>query len=87
MPLRFGSIDVDLALDHRTLPDVGYKTIRELLSNRGYEHGKQPFIFYRTVDVRGHEVRVEVDFLAGEYAGTGQSHRTQQVQDMRPRKA
>ncbi len=28
-----------------------------------------------------------MDFLAGEYAGSGKSHRTQRVQDMRPRKA
>lgn len=84
---HIGSIDVDLALDHRTIPDIGYKTIHELLSNRGYEQGKQPFIFYRSVDVRGNAVKVEIDFLAGEYAGTGRSHRTQQVQDIRPRKA
>ena len=30
---------------------------------------------------------VEVDFLAGEYAGKARSHRTQNVQDMQPRKA
>ena len=30
---------------------------------------------------------MEVDFLAGEYAGTARSHRTQSVQDIRPRKA
>jgi nucleotidyltransferase AbiEii toxin of type IV toxin-antitoxin system len=30
---------------------------------------------------------VEVDLLAGEYEGTGRSHRTQRVQDVRPRKA
>ena len=28
-----------------------------------------------------------MDFLAGEYAGTGRGHRTQKVQDMQPRKA
>lgn len=30
---------------------------------------------------------MEVDFLAGEYGGTGRQHRTQVVQDMKPRKA
>ncbi len=30
---------------------------------------------------------VEVDLLAGEHGGTGRSHRTQRVQDVRPRKA
>jgi hypothetical protein len=30
---------------------------------------------------------VEVDFLAGEYGGTGRGHRTQKVQDLQARKA
>jgi hypothetical protein len=30
---------------------------------------------------------VKVDFLAGEYGGTGKSHRTQKILEMRPRKA
>jgi hypothetical protein len=85
---HIGSIDVDLALNHPELGDVGYKTILDLLLAKGYiqaEH--QPFIFYRTVNVGNHEIEVEVDFLAGEYRGTGKNRRTQQVQDMRPRKA
>jgi len=65
-----GSIDVDLALNHKKLKDEGYRTIRELLLNRGYKEGDQPFAFERTVDVSGNEVVVEVDFLAGEYEGT-----------------
>ncbi len=40
-----GSMDVDLALDHRNLRDDGYKTIRKLLLDRGYEEGKQSFVF------------------------------------------
>ena len=32
-----GSIDIDLALDHRALKDPGYRTIRRLLIARGYE--------------------------------------------------
>ncbi|MEA1884576.1 MAG: hypothetical protein U9N62_08675 [Thermotogota bacterium] len=84
-----GSIDVDLALDHKKLKDEGYRTIRELLLNRGYKEGDQPFVFERTVDVNGNEVIVEVDFLAGEYEGTGKRHRHQKIEEqgMRPRKA
>lgn len=82
-----GSMDVDLALDHQTLGDVGYKSILELLLSRGYQQGEQPFIFFRTAQVGGKPYNVEVDFLAGEYAGTGRSRRTQKVQDMQPRKA
>ena len=82
-----GSLDVDLALDQHTLGEVGYKTILQLLLSHGYHQGKQPFIFFRTVQVGSTTYEVEVDFLAGEYAGTARSHRTQNVQDMQPRKA
>ncbi len=82
-----GSLDVDLALDHRTLSEVGYKTILQLLLLRGYRQGEQPFIFFRTVQVGDNVYDVEVNFLAGEYAGTNRSHRTQKVQDLQPRKA
>ena len=82
-----GSIDVDLALNHRSISEAGYKTIMQHLLSHGYFQEKQPFIFLRTVVLRDEEITVEVDFLAGEYAGTGKKHRTQSVQDMRPRKA
>jgi hypothetical protein len=82
-----GSLDVDLAVNHRSIPEQGYKTIRELLESRGYQQGEQPFIFLKTVIVQEREIQVQVDFLAGEYGGTGKSHRTQTAQDMRPRKA
>ena len=88
-PLKHvGSIDVDLAFNHRNLQDAGYATIQKLLLARGYEQDhRQPFIFHRTVNVGGNPIKVQVDFLAGEYAGTGKAHRTQQVQDGRARKA
>jgi hypothetical protein len=55
---------------------------------RGYEEDpRQPFIFHRTVVVNGNAIKVEVDFLAGEYEGTGRKHRTQHVQEGRARKA
>ena len=82
-----GSIDVDIALDHRKLKEVGYKTILQLLLARGYRPGEQPFIFFRTVQLGDQIFDVEVDFLAGEYSGTARGHRTQKVQDMHPRKA
>ena len=85
---HIGSIDVDLALDHRSMSEAGYKTILELLLSHDYRQGtKQPFIFFRTLVIGDREIEVEVDFLAGEYEGTGKSRRTQRVQDMRPRKA
>jgi len=84
---HIGSLDVDVALDHRTLREVGYKTIMQLLLARGYHQGEQPFIFFRTVQLGEQTFEVEVDFLAGEYAGSTRGHRTQKVQDMHPRKA
>jgi len=84
---HIGSIDVDVALNHRTLTEIGYKSIAELLLSRGYYQGKQPFVFQRDVKTNDQTVTVQVDFLAGEYEGTGKKHRTQKVQDIRPRKA
>jgi hypothetical protein len=83
-----GSNDVDILLNHNEIDNQGYKTIKRLLENRGYiQSDEQPFIFYKTVNTKnGIDVKVEVDFLAGEYLGTGKNGRTQKVQDMRPRK-
>ena len=82
-----GSTDIDLALNHLSLSDDGYKSIQELLLKRGYKQGKQPFIFLRSFEIEGEEITVEVDFLAGQYSGTSKSHRHQKVQDMLARKA
>lgn len=81
-----GSIDVDLAIDHRYLPEEGYKTIQELLLNRGYRQGRQDFIFLRDVPVGTRIITVQVDLLSGEYEGTGRRHRHQRVQDVLARK-
>jgi hypothetical protein len=83
-----GSMDVDLALDHRGLNEPGYRTICQLLESRHYKQDPgQPFIFWRTIRVGDLDIKVEVDLLAGEYGGTGKGHRTQVVQDVRARKA
>jgi len=86
-PEHIGTVDVDIALDHHVIQEIGYRSIKRLLSTRGYIQGDQPFIFYRTLQVESQEIKVEVDFLAGEYGGTSKKHRTQSVQDMQPRKA
>jgi predicted nucleotidyltransferase len=84
---HIGSTDVDIAINHTTVDEAGYKTIRELLIGCGYKEGRQPFIFFRVVSIGDNTIEVEVDFLSGEYGGTGKTHRTQKVQDMRIRKA
>lgn len=58
-----------------------------LRANEYRQDEDQPFIWYREVDAGGEKpVTVEVDFLAGEYGGRSKKHRTQHVQDLRPRK-
>lgn len=84
--LHTGSIDVDLAFDHKRITEDVYKTIHALLLEREYEQGDQPFIFHRKVNIDGNEVVVKVDLLSGEYEGTGKSHRHQKVQNIRVRK-
>ncbi len=71
-----GSIDVDLALNHKELTEAGYQMIGEILRKHGYEQDtRQPFVFRKRV----HGQIVQVDFLAGEYGGTGRGHRTQKA--------
>ena len=87
-PPHVGSIDVDLALNHRTIDAAGYRTIMDLLSTHGYHmDSRQPYIFFRDVVTGDRTIRVEVDFLAAEYGGTSRSHRTQVIQDIHARKA
>jgi hypothetical protein len=83
-----GSTDVDIALNHLAENDEMYAKIAKSLVDHGYARDQaQLFIWYREVAIDGTPVTVEVDFLAGEYGGTGKKRRTQHVQDLRPRKA
>ncbi len=82
-----GSLDIDIALDFKKISDDTYGTILQILEERGYEQGKQPFIFHRNISTEdSRAVTVKINLLAGEYAGTGTTHRTQKVQDARARK-
>lgn len=78
-----GSLDVDIAIDHRSIPEHVYRTIQELLLSRGYEQGDQPFVFVRLVE----NILIEVDLLSGEYGGTGRNRRHQTIQEFKARKA
>lgn len=85
---HIGSIDVDLALDHRRFDEPGYRTLHKLLDKHDYRiDADHPYIYRRTVVIDNNEITVHVDLLSGEYGGTGRSRRTQKVQDVRPRKA
>jgi len=83
-----GTVDIDLALDHRRFDEPGYRTLCEILDRNHYCcNGDQPFRYQRTIVIEGKEIIVQIDLLSGEYGGTGKSHRTQKVQDIRARKA
>jgi hypothetical protein len=84
---HIGSVDVDIALDQNKIPETDYLSIKKLLLQRGYKAEDQPFAFSRVVLFEGEQIKVKVDFLAGEYGGTGKKHRTQSIQDLHPRKA
>jgi hypothetical protein len=83
-----GSLDIDVALNFREIPDDTYQTILRAFLKRGYtQDEKQPFRFFRKVNTEGSDpIDVEVDLMAGEYGGTGRGRRTQVVQDVRARK-
>lgn len=90
-----GSIDIDLAVDHRRVGPDEYTSIVERLERHGYHQRLNslgqpiPFIFERTVVLSDRrKTDIEVDFLAGEYEGTSRGHRHQRVQhDLLARKA
>lgn len=83
-----GSLDIDIALNFKKINFKTYKTILHILKERGYEQAEQPYSFCRTIKaVDGAPAIVNVNLLGGEYGGTGKTHRTQKVQDVRVRKA
>ncbi len=84
---HIGSIDIDLALDFTKISENSYRTILSLLEKHDYIQESQPYIFKKKLFSDGIEYIIEIDFLSGEYGGTGKSHRTQRFQDIRLRKA
>jgi hypothetical protein len=84
---HIGSTDVDVAIDHTHVTEKEYATIRQLLLKAGYKEGRQPYIYTKGITINGTVYEVELDILAGEYKGTGKSHRHQRLQDTHARKA
>ncbi len=71
-----GTLDVDLVIDPIGVPDDVYRTIAELLRERGYIQLDQPFRWLRSVRVDERPIDVEVDLLAPvtPRGGAGQRH-------------
>ena len=83
-----GSLDIDLALNFSRIGDDEYQTILDAIKRRDWSQGKQPYIYEKTFCLSdGSEIPVEINFMAGEYGGRGKSHRHQNVQDLKARKA
>lgn len=89
-----GSLDIDLALDVKRIPETEYATILELLEQRGYEAARDkkgnliPARYEKIFQFEdGRSFPILVDFLAPEYGGTRKRHRHQRIQDLLAHKA
>ncbi|MEX1173479.1 MAG: hypothetical protein WEG56_12810 [Chloroflexota bacterium] len=74
-----GTLDVDLVVDPVAVPDEVYRTIPELLRERGYVQLDQPFRWLRSVTVEGRSIEVEVDLLAPNTPRWGTGHRHERI--------
>jgi hypothetical protein len=88
-----GSFDIDVALDAFSIPTDAYKTILEILNERGFYHRKDnlgkdiPASFLKKIIFKDEEeIEVQIDFLAPEYGGAPKKRRHQVIQDMLARK-
>ena len=88
-----GSLDIDVALDGSSIPETAYKSILEILKERGFYHRKDTFgrdirasFLKKAVTGSRKEIEVRIDFLAPEYGGTPKKKRHQLIQEMLARK-
>lgn len=66
-----GTLDVDLVVDPIGVPDEAYRTIAELLRERGYVQLDQPFRWLRSFAFRGRQGRLPT----GRLTAMSRSHR------------
>lgn len=74
---------MDVIVDPLGVPEETYRTIAESLRERGYwqePRPKQPFQWFRRIEVDGQPITVEVDLLAPSTARTGRKHRHEQIE-------
>jgi hypothetical protein len=64
---HIGTVDVDLAIDGRSLSESGSNTIDDILLGNGYLPGGEPGRYIRTIKIKEQEIDVPVDFLVGEH--------------------
>lgn len=74
-----GTLDVDLVVDPIGVPDEVYRTIADLLRERGYVQLDQPFRWLRSVIVDGRAIDVEMDLHAPVTPRLGTDHRQERI--------
>ena len=74
-----GTLDVDIVVDPIGVPDEVYRTIAELLRERGYVQLDQPFRWLRSLTVDGRAIDVEMDLLAPVTPRLGTDHRHERI--------
>ena len=62
-----GTIDVDLAIDGRTLLETGSSTMEEILLSNGYRQGAEPGRYLRQIMIDTQRINVPVDFFTSEH--------------------
>jgi hypothetical protein len=74
-----GTLDVDVVIDPIGVPEEVYRTIADLLRERGYAQLDQPFRWLRSVIVEARAIDVEVDLLAPVTPQLGTDHRHERI--------
>ncbi|HQU42062.1 MAG TPA: nucleotidyl transferase AbiEii/AbiGii toxin family protein [Pirellulales bacterium] len=77
-----GSIDVDLAVDTRTLPPGPYATLCHCLTTAGYQRGSAPNVFLREIEGTSTRIPVKLDLVGGQYAGSREAQFSQRAQEL-----
>lgn len=75
-----GTLDVDAVVDPLEVPEETYRSIAEELRRRGYrQDARQPYRWYRLVNIDEQQVEVELDLLAPMTDRSGSSHRHERI--------
>jgi hypothetical protein len=61
-----GTLDVDLAINDKSLDETGSETIEDILLANEYKHGTEPGRYFKKIEIDGKSIVVPVDFLTSE---------------------
>lgn len=83
-----GSLDIDIAVNPKKIPEVEYKSMLKLIEERDYSHSSDkegkiiPYAFEKAISVAEFKDKqtIEVDFLGPKYGGRGKQRRHQIIQ-------